>query len=34
MGECARRRISTWTYEEDVQGLRRALSAVTRSPKD
>jgi glycosyltransferase involved in cell wall biosynthesis len=30
MGEQARSRISTWTYEEDIQGLRRALSAVTR----
>jgi glycosyltransferase involved in cell wall biosynthesis len=34
MGEAARRRISTWTYEEDIQGLRRALAAVTRSSKD
>jgi glycosyltransferase involved in cell wall biosynthesis len=34
MGERARRRMSTWTYEEDVQGLRRALSAVTRRTKD
>jgi glycosyltransferase involved in cell wall biosynthesis len=34
MGEAARRRISTWTYEEDVQGLRRALAAVTRMTKD
>jgi glycosyltransferase involved in cell wall biosynthesis len=33
MGERARERISTWTYEEDIQGLRRALSAVTRSTK-
>jgi glycosyltransferase involved in cell wall biosynthesis len=30
MGEQAQRRIRTWTYEEDIQGLRRALSAVTR----
>jgi glycosyltransferase involved in cell wall biosynthesis len=34
MGERARRRISTWTYEEDVRGLRRALSFVTRRTKD
>ncbi|WP_158788373.1 glycosyltransferase family 4 protein [Granulicella sp. L46] len=34
MGEAARRRISTWTYEEDVHGLRRALAAVTRMTKD
>ena len=34
MGEAAARRITTWTYEEDVQGLRRALSAVTRLTKD
>lgn len=33
MGEHARRRISTWTYEEDIQGLRSALSAVTRVMK-
>ncbi len=34
MGERARRRISAWTYEEDIHGLRRALSAVTRILKD
>ena len=34
MGEAAARRITTWTYEEDVQGLRRALSAITRLTKD
>jgi glycosyltransferase involved in cell wall biosynthesis len=34
MGEAARRRIATWTYEEDVQGLRRALASVTRLTKD
>ena len=34
MGEHARRRISTWTYEEDIQGLRSALAAVTRVIKD
>ena len=34
MGERARRRISTWTYEEDVRGLRSALAAVTRVIKD
>ena len=34
MGENARRRISTWTYEEDLQGLRNALAAVTRVIKD
>jgi glycosyltransferase involved in cell wall biosynthesis len=30
MGEQARRRISTWTYEEDIQGLRSALASATR----
>ena len=34
MGDNARRRISTWTYEEDLQGLRNALAAVTRVIKD
>ena len=34
MGEAARTRISTWTYEEDVQGLRQALAAITRMTKD
>ncbi|MGD0646494.1 MAG: glycosyltransferase family 4 protein [Acidobacteriaceae bacterium] len=34
MGEAAARRITSWTYEEDVQGLRRALTAVTRLTKD
>jgi glycosyltransferase involved in cell wall biosynthesis len=34
MGEAARRRISTWTYEQDVQGLRQALAATTRMTKD
>jgi glycosyltransferase involved in cell wall biosynthesis len=34
MGEYAQRRISAWTYEEDVRGLRRALAAVTRTSKD
>jgi glycosyltransferase involved in cell wall biosynthesis len=34
MGQSAQKRISTWTYEEDVRGLRRALAAVTRSSKD
>jgi len=34
MGEAAQRRISAWTYEEDVQGLRRALDATTRMTKD
>jgi glycosyltransferase involved in cell wall biosynthesis len=29
MGAYARKRISAWTYEEDVRGLRRALTAVT-----
>jgi len=30
MGEHAKMRMKTWTYEEDVRGLRNALSAVTR----
>jgi glycosyltransferase involved in cell wall biosynthesis len=34
MGEAARRRISVWTYEEDVQGLRRALASTTGIIKD
>jgi glycosyltransferase involved in cell wall biosynthesis len=34
MGEAAKRRISAWTYEEDVQGLRRALRATTGIAKD
>jgi glycosyltransferase involved in cell wall biosynthesis len=34
MGECAQRRISSWSYEEDVRGLRRALAAVMRRSKD
>jgi glycosyltransferase involved in cell wall biosynthesis len=34
MGQSAQRRISTWTYEEDVQGLRRALAVATRIKKD
>jgi glycosyltransferase involved in cell wall biosynthesis len=34
MGQRARKRISAWTFEEDVQGLRAALAAVTRKLKD
>lgn len=34
MGEAARKRIQSWTYEEDVQGLRKALAATTRMTKD
>lgn len=34
MGQSAQKRISSWTYEEDVRGLQRALAAVTRSSKD
>jgi glycosyltransferase involved in cell wall biosynthesis len=34
MGQAAQRRINTWTYEEDVRGLRRALAAATRTSKD
>jgi glycosyltransferase involved in cell wall biosynthesis len=34
MGQHARRRISTWTYEEDILGLRAAISAVTRKLTD
>jgi glycosyltransferase involved in cell wall biosynthesis len=30
MGEAARRRIATWSFTEDVQGLRAALAYVTR----
>jgi glycosyltransferase involved in cell wall biosynthesis len=30
MGEAARKRIRSWSFEEDVQGLRKALSYVTR----
>lgn len=33
MGEAARRRISTWTYEEDVRGLQEALAATTKIAK-
>ena len=28
MGEAAQRRMETWSFEEDVQGLRAALAAV------
>ena len=34
MGRCAYRRIGKWTFEEDIQGLRAALAAVTRKLKD
>jgi glycosyltransferase involved in cell wall biosynthesis len=34
MGQCARNRIRSWSFEEDVQGLRAALAAVTRRIKD
>ena len=34
MGQCARDRIRSWSFEEDVQGLRAALAAVTRRIKD
>ena len=34
MGQHARQRISGWTFEEDVQGLRAALAAVTRLSMD
>jgi glycosyltransferase involved in cell wall biosynthesis len=30
MGQAARHRIATWTFEEDVQGLRAALAHTTR----
>ena len=30
MGEAARRRIATWGFEEDIQGLRQALAYTTR----
>jgi len=29
MGAHARKRISTWTYEQDIRGLREALNAIT-----
>lgn len=29
MGTHAKRRISAWTYEEDIRGLQRALDAIT-----
>ena len=31
MGGCALRRIQRWSFEEDVQALRRALAAITGS---
>ncbi len=31
MGRCALRRIQSWSFEEDVQALRRALAAITGS---
>jgi glycosyltransferase involved in cell wall biosynthesis len=34
MGEHARARVHTWSFEEDVRGLRAALAAVTRMPMD
>ncbi len=34
MGQHARQRISAWTLEEDVRGLRAALAAVTRLTMD
>ncbi len=34
MGQRARKRLSTWTFEQDVQGLRAALATVTRKLKD
>jgi hypothetical protein len=30
MGRRGLERISKWSYEEDVRGLRRALAAVTK----
>ena len=30
MGEAARRRIASWSFEEDIQGLRHALAYTTR----
>jgi glycosyltransferase involved in cell wall biosynthesis len=30
MGEAARRRISRWSFEEDVAGLKQAIAQVTR----
>jgi glycosyltransferase involved in cell wall biosynthesis len=30
MGECGLKRISQWSYEQDMVGLRQALAAVTR----
>jgi glycosyltransferase involved in cell wall biosynthesis len=34
MGARARERIQTWTFEQDLQGLRRALETVTGKIKD
>jgi glycosyltransferase involved in cell wall biosynthesis len=34
MGHRARERIRTWSFEEDIQGLRSALALVTRRIKD
>jgi glycosyltransferase involved in cell wall biosynthesis len=34
MGRRAQERIRTWTFEEDMQGLRAALALVTRRIKD
>ena len=34
MGQHARKRLGTWTFEEDVEGLRAALATVTRKLKD
>lgn len=34
MGERAQERMRSWTYEDDVRGLRKALAATTRLIKD
>jgi glycosyltransferase involved in cell wall biosynthesis len=34
MGDQARTRIQTWSFEEDIQGLRKALETVTKKMKD
>jgi glycosyltransferase involved in cell wall biosynthesis len=32
MGQAARRRMATWSFNEDVQGLQAALACTTRNP--
>jgi hypothetical protein len=30
MGEAAKKRMATWSFEEDIRGLRAALAHTTR----